>query len=743
MYDIGKAIDQQIVEQSGLRPTVIFTEPTDPRTIEAVCRLARFIRPVFLAPEASVRAIAAAQLQHVDQDALDFAISESAFMVPSEHPQLLEEFAREYQECFQDDQVLVSPEEARERVAQQGVFGIMAVRLGHADMVVGGAVHSPKEYYRPMVRLLKRSGFCTEVGVFALPDSHPAGVFPHNLVVFGDVGANATMSPSILANVAVGTCVVARDIIPESLQPIIRGVLVSYSHNGSDEGPSPELVRETSAFIPKFLQPRIERNGRYAKIQFRGEVKASVALSARSARFYREDGAQWEGSPNVIVCPNMEMGNMLYHLYATSYPDSQYFTVMFGLGNRAVSLARDGNVDSLCLAVKATVLRLLRFPEYVPSHRNTFFKRPTILAINPGSISTKISVYRGEELLFNEELLHSVEDLRPFEGLPASAQLEMRTKCIVDALKRGSIALESLDALACRGGLLRPIPHGTYAITPTMLEELKEAKWGDHPCNLGAMIGQAFSQKLHIPAYVVDPGVVDELPMRARLTGLKEIRRRCISHALNAYAQTRRYATEQGTFYDRLNLIVAHIGGGISIGAHKRGHYIDVNNALDGEGPFSPERSGSLPVGQLIDLCFSGKYTREELRRLNRGKGGMLSLLGTADMREIERRYLEGEQEVVDALEAMAYAIAKGITALWPAFDGEEVEAVILTGGASRCQPLINKIKKYISATKVKVVLYPGEWEMPALANGVARVLNGKEKLKDYPPQEAKKGGEV
>ena len=145
MYDIGKAIDQQIVEQSGLRPTVIFTEPTDPRTIEAVCRLARFIRPVFLAPEASVRAIAAAQLQHVDQDALDFAISESAFMVPSEHPQLLEEFAREYQECFQDDQVLVSPEEARERVAQQGVFGIMAVRLGHAAMVVGGAVHSPKE----------------------------------------------------------------------------------------------------------------------------------------------------------------------------------------------------------------------------------------------------------------------------------------------------------------------------------------------------------------------------------------------------------------------------------------------------------------------------------------------------------------------------------------------------------------------------------------------------------------------
>lgn len=355
-----------------------------------------------------------------------------------------------------------------------------------------------------------------------------------------------------------------------------------------------------------------------------------------------------------------------------------------------------------------------------------------ILAINPGSISTKISVFYGSKLVLSKELLHSVQDLAPYDGLPASAQLAMRTGCVTEALCEVGFDETLLDAVSCRGGLLRPIPHGTYAITDAMLAELQEAKWGDHPCNLGPMIGRFFAKKLHIPAFIVDPGVVDELPPRAYITGIKEIRRRCISHALNAFAQTRRYAAEIGMTYEDLNLIVAHLGGGISIGAHKHGRYIDVNNALDGEGPFSPERSGSLPVGPLIDLCFSGKYTREELRRLNRGKGGMLNLVGTADMKEIEARCLAGEQEFIEAFEAMAYAVSKNITALWPAFDGEKVDAVILTGGASRSQMLVNKIKKYVSAINVPVVVYPGELEMVALASGAARVLTGKEKAKSY-----------
>lgn len=356
-----------------------------------------------------------------------------------------------------------------------------------------------------------------------------------------------------------------------------------------------------------------------------------------------------------------------------------------------------------------------------------------ILAVNPGSISTKISVFYGSKLVLNKELLHSVEDLAPYDGLPASAQLDMRIRCVTEALREGGFDAALLDSVSCRGGLLSPIPHGTYAVTDEMLAELKEAKWGDHPCNLGPMIGRFFAEKLNIPAYVVDPGVVDELPPRAYITGLKEIRRRCISHALNAFAQTRRYAAEIGTTYEELNLIVAHLGGGISIGAHKHGRYIDVNNALDGEGPFSPERSGSLPVGPLIDLCFSGKYTREELRRLNRGKGGMLNLVGTANMKEIEARCLAGDQEFIDVFEAMAYAVSKNITAMWPAFDGETVDAVILTGGASRSQMLVDKIKKYISATNVTVIVYPGELEMVALASGAARVLTGQEKLKTYP----------
>lgn len=736
MYDIEQALDSQISRHAGNRPAVVFTEPSDPRTLEAVCGLARFIRPVFLASEASVRAIAYSADVGLDMDALDFALSESAFMIPSEHPELVEEFAVEYVKFCASEGEEVDLGKAREMVSEQGLFGIMAVRLGHADMVVGGLLHSPKKYYRPMVRLLRTGIFCSEIGIFALPDSHPHNCYPHNLVVFGDVGVNANMTPETLAAAAVGTCAVARDVIPKELISVIHAVLVSYSNRGSDDGPSPSLVRSASALIPRALERMAEEYGpRYNNISFSGEVKASVALSARSAFFYcQNEDEKWEGAPNAIVCPNMDMGNMLYHLYAVSYPESKHFSVMFGLGGRAVSLARDTASESLRLSVKAAVLRLFLNPSFKASHSSTFFTHPCILAINPGSISTKISVYRGEELLLNKELLHSVEDLKPFEGLPASAQLDMRTACITQALDEGGISMSDLSAIACRGGLLRPIPHGTYNITPVMLEELRQAQWGDHPCNLGAMIGRQLSDKLGIPAYVTDPGVVDELPPRAYITGLKEIRRRCISHALNAFALVRRYAAEHGTFYDRLNLIVAHIGGGISIGAHKHGHYIDTNNALDGEGPFSPERSGSLPVGQLIDLCFSGKYTRQELRRLNRGKGGMLDLLGTADMREIEKHCQAGEEEFVNAFEAMAYAISKNITALWPAFDGEKVDAVILTGGASRSKMLVDKIKKYISAIPVDVAVYPGECEMMALAKGAARVLAGREVPKDYPP---------
>jgi len=231
--------------------------------------------------------------------------------------------------------------------------------------------------------------------------------------------------------------------------------------------------------------------------------------------------------------------------------------------------------------------------------------------------------------------------------------------------------------------------------------------------------------------------VVDEAPSRVKITGMKSLRRRVISHALNQISTARLYAEENETFYEYLNLIVCHMGGGITIGAHAKGRYIDVNNGLDGEGPFSPQRSGSEPTGQLIRLCFSGQYTQDELLKLNKGRGGLIDLLGTADFREVERRVQENDPEAVKVYEAMIYQISKNITSLLPAFDGEPVDRILLTGGLARSKMVVTDITAGVKALGCGVTAYPGENEMRALVKGALRVLDGKEDVRDYDPQPA------
>ena len=286
--------------------------------------------------------------------------------------------------------------------------------------------------------------------------------------------------------------------------------------------------------------------------------------------------------------------------------------------------------------------------------------------------------------------------------------------------------------MAGRGGLLRPIPHGTYRVNEAMVADLLSDTIGEHAANLGGLIARELVSGSPRPAFIVDPVVVDDAPSRVKITGVKAIRRRVVSHALNQIATARRYAEENETFYEKLNLIVAHMGGGISIGAHRGGHYIDVNNALDGEGPFTPQRSGSLPVGQLIEICFSGQYTKAELKQLNKGRGGLIDLLGTSDLRLLEQRYRQGDAEVIEVLDAMAYQIAKWIASMIPAFDGEKVHRILLTGGAARSEVLVSGITKGLSALDCGISLYPGENEMFALVKGALRVLSGREPAKEY-----------
>ncbi|MFI5143927.1 MAG: butyrate kinase, partial [Thermoanaerobaculales bacterium] len=529
--------------------------------------------------------------------------------------ELREEFTVSHLEFCHESGQRTSLEEARAFAALPANFGILAVRLGHADMVVGGATHEPRDYFRPMLKMLTMGYMPCEAGVFVLPDDHPHGIFPHNIVVFGDVGVNATMTPEALAHAAVGTCVVARDLIPEEELPEIHGAIVSHSHRGSDEGPSADLVRRAAEMVRGLLSERARQSRRYASIKITSEVKVSVALSQRSATYYHADEA-WTGT-NVIICPNLDMGNMLYHLYATRYPNAKKFPVMFGLRFRGVDLALDSTPEDIRLAVKASVLRLHRFGEWSRTPKDTFFRRYRVLAINPGSTSTRISVFEGEQETFTDELQHSAEELLPFEGKKVTEQLAFRRDAILSSLSARRLKIADVDGVSARGGLLHAISHGTYLVGDEMAADLRSGERGEHASNLGGLIARELVGNSGKPAFIVDPIVVDETPTRVKIAGIKEIRRRIISHALNQIATARRFAEEHETFYERINVIVAHMGGGISIGAHHKGRYIDVNNGLDGEGPFTPQRSGSLPVGQLIDLCFSGKYAYDELKQLN------------------------------------------------------------------------------------------------------------------------------
>ncbi len=352
-----------------------------------------------------------------------------------------------------------------------------------------------------------------------------------------------------------------------------------------------------------------------------------------------------------------------------------------------------------------------------------------ILVINPGSTSTKIAIFENEKEILKETIRHSTEELSPFERI--TDQYEFRKRVIMDFLKKAGYDIKDFDAFVGRGGLVRPIPSGTYEVDELMLEELKEGKYGEHASNLGALIANELAKEAGVKAYIVDPVVVDEMMEIAKYSGHPDFVRKSIFHALNQKAMARKVAKELGKSYEEVNVIVAHMGGGISIGAHEKGKVIDVNNALDGDGPFTPERSGTLPMTQLIDLCYSGKYTYEEVRKLIKGKGGLVAYLGTNDAREVQDRVREGDEKATLVYKALAHQVGKWIGKMAAALKFE-VDAIVLTGGlAYDDEFLVPWIKEMVSFI-APVYVYPGGDEERALAEGVLRVLRGEEEAKRY-----------
>lgn len=350
------------------------------------------------------------------------------------------------------------------------------------------------------------------------------------------------------------------------------------------------------------------------------------------------------------------------------------------------------------------------------------------LIINPGSTSTKIGVFEDETLLFEETLRHSTEEIASYATIVD--QKDFRKNIILDLMKKKDFDLKSLNVIVGRGGMLKPIPGGTYAVTDDLLADLKVGVQGQHASNLGGILAREIGDAIGVPSYIVDPVVVDELITLARYSGVPELPRTSVFHALNQKAVAKRYAKECGKPYDSLNLVVVHMGGGVSVGAHENGKIIDVFNALDGDGAFSPERAGAVPSGALIKMCFSGKYTEKEVYKKIVGNGGFNAYMGTNDMREVENLVLKGDQKATEVRDAFVFQVAKDIGSMACVLNGK-VDQIIFTGGIAYDKGVVNCLKEK-TGWIAPITVYPGEDELLALAQGAMRVMNGEEKAMTY-----------
>lgn len=356
-------------------------------------------------------------------------------------------------------------------------------------------------------------------------------------------------------------------------------------------------------------------------------------------------------------------------------------------------------------------------------------KASAVLAINPGSTSTKVALYRGSEEVWSDTQRYDIDQIGLFPDIPSQEQFRLEETMKVLEAKGTDIA--ALGAVVGRGGLLRPIPGGTYLVNEIMLDDLRSCRYGSHASNLGGPLARRIADKAGgLPAFIVDPVVVDELDEESRLSGIPEIERRSIFHALNHKAVARRASKELGKPYEEANLVVAHMGGGISVGAHRRGRVIDVNNALDGEGPFAPERAGSLPAGELVKFAFSSGMQLPDLMKKMVGGGGLVAHLGTNDLREVEKRISDGDGHADLIFRAMAYQVAREICSRAGSLSGV-VDAVVLTGGLAFSSAFVQAVSERISFIS-RVIVFPGEDEMKALAEGALRVLSGEEQAGEY-----------
>ena len=732
MIHLRPLLEEQIRALHKPRPTLIFPEGDDPRVLAAASYLDSVADIVLLTTRERVIELVERGEATLETSLRRFLAS-VRFVMPGDDQELLAELREDFWVASKGKRWAVPRERLDEIVRDPAIFACMAVRRGHADAVLGGARLPSRDFFRPALRLLNVGQRAFEVGFFSLPDTHPEQIYQQNLVAFADVAVNPDPDAHTLARIAVGACQIVRDLIPPTVLPHVNGAMLSYSTKGSGQGPSVARIRDAGRIVPTLLAELVARDPLYASIRIESELQISVAISMAAAKDKLRDALGDPDSPvgraGVLITPSLDAGNLLYHLYATRYADSERLLMVGGMSARVLDFSRSSTARDVVLGGIATVLRLSRRPDFTGTPRDTFFRRYRVLVLNPGSTSTKVAAYQGRDVLFDAEVAHPAEELA---ACPAVFdQLTLRERVVRRALDHGGVSLDSLDAVVGRGGLVRPVASGTYAVSEAMLADLRAARFGEHASNLGPALAHALAAAAEAPAFTVDPVVVDELSDVARLTGLAGYERQAAWHALSQKAVARRYADQRLRDYEALNLIVAHLGGGVTVGCHRKGRCVHVTHGLD-EGPMTPERAGALPHSALLDLCFRQGLDERQVRRRLVGEGGLVSHLGTNDLRRVEELVEAGDERAALVFEALAQSVAAHVAAAIVRFEGEPVDRLILTGGMIRSDRLCARLALLLSGLGVGLTCYPGGLESEALRDGALRVMRGQEEALSY-----------
>lgn len=578
---------------------------------------------------------------------------------------------------------------------------VSMIREGEADFIMKGKIQTA-DLLRQVVNKetgLRTGGIMSHVGLFEIPGYQ-------KLVVITDGG----MIPN--------PTVPQKALIIQNAVAVLKTLgyeMPKVAALAATEVVNKEIPESLDAAVLK----KMNQDGKITDCIVEGPISYDLMMSKESADI-KGYVSPVTGNTDILLTPDMTTGNLLAKALLFN-AGGRMAGIIVGAKAPIVLVSRGASSEEKYLSIVLASAASNIWEKQVKINAKN-----AILAINPGSTSTKIALYEEDHKVFEQNIEHTSDELAGFDDI--TDQLDFRYKVIESVLEKEKVSLTDLSAVVGRGGLLPNMSGGGYLVNSATLEALESGLASPHASNLGALLAHKIAQPLGISAYIYDAVMADEFEEIAKITGMPEVRRQSMCHVLNMKAVSRKVAKKHGKTYEELNLIVAHMGGGISIGAHKGGKIIDA--IRDDAGPFSPERAGSLPLLYIVDMCYSGKYNKKQMIKKIRGDGGLKAYLGTSDCRKIEQMIAEGNQEAKILYEALAYQVAKGIGELAPVLNGK-VDYIILTGGLAYSKMMVQMLTERVSFI-APIEIAPGEDEMEALSLGALRIIKGEETAKEY-----------